>query len=65
MKDSTTTEVMLCDNCDGRGKWKTEKLTDYHKREYDTVILDCKQCNNTGRLLVTTVTTVEPFKERP
>lgn len=55
------TEMSLCPNCDGNGYTTHEELTDYHKRDYKTINTDCKQCEKTGRVLITSLTWQKPF----
>ena len=54
-------DLSLCPNCDGNGYTTHDELTDHHKREYRTVNTDCKQCDKTGRVLITTLTWQKPF----
>ena len=52
-------EIVLCSSCKGEGVLKTHEITDYHRNEYDVIIMECRSCNGEGRLWRTTVTTWE------
>ena len=54
-------EVILCFSCKGTGVTKHDELTDYHKREYNAHVADCKRCNGTGRLKKITKVTYEAY----
>lgn len=55
-------EVVLCENCEGKGfKWHSE-LVNYHKGEYDTTKQDCSVCAGSGRLCQETVVTFKPYQ---
>lgn len=46
-------ETILCGKCNGIGTYTTEEMTDYHKREYETVRHTCSKCKGDGRMIVT------------
>lgn len=54
-------EVILCLNCKGAGVTQYDEMTNYHKREYNTHVVDCKRCNGTGRLKKITTVTYEAY----
>lgn len=56
-------EIILCTTCKGTGVTQYNEMTDYHKREYNTHIEDCKHCNGTGRLKKITTVTFECFNK--
>ena len=56
-RTSEKTQVVICFECKGNGYTVTEKLIDYHKREYDYTEAECKHCAGTGRLIEKTVVT--------
>jgi DnaJ-class molecular chaperone len=62
---TTTTEVILCTTCNGKGVTTYDETTDYHKRESITHVIECKRCNGSGRLKKKTVITFEPFVTPP
>lgn len=44
-------EVVICPGpCQGRGFYIEHKLTNPHKREYETVNIVCETCQGSGRL---------------
>ncbi len=57
-----TVEIVICTSCNGTGKIFTDVLVDYHKREYDTHVEECKHCNGSGRLKKVTTVVYEGFK---
>lgn len=59
----TQEEIIICDLCNGRGYTKHEELIDYHKREYNITKQDCRKCKNSGRLVKTTTTTINPYQQ--
>lgn len=44
-----------CEYCNGTGRKSRSELSDYHKREYDTIYEDCNICAGQGRLIVTDI----------
>jgi DnaJ-class molecular chaperone len=58
---TTTTEVILCTTCNGKGVTSYDETVDYHKRESVTHVVDCKRCNGTGRLKKITTVTYEAY----
>lgn len=55
------TTLVFCKNCGGEGCTTREELTDYHRRDYMTIIKPCKVCGETGRLRQIVFTVHEPF----
>lgn len=55
IKYFNTQTVVLCTRCSGTGSYTTEELTDYHRRDYDTVRHKCEACLGDGRLVQTKI----------
>ncbi len=53
--------VILCDSCDGKGHTYHTELTNYHKGEYEDWLETCYKCSGSGRLVQTTMVTIEPY----
>lgn len=49
---STSGTIEVCDRCKGLGFNRVEKLTDYHRGEYDTFTEKCERCDGDGRVFV-------------
>lgn len=49
-------EIASCLQCKGVGFTYHSEISDYHKREYDTVSKPCKTCGSEGRVTRTTMT---------
>jgi DnaJ-class molecular chaperone len=56
-------EIILCSNCHGKGVIYQEKLTCYHKGEYEYWTEECPKCKGSGLLqkVVVTETIITPF----
>jgi len=56
-------EIILCTQCNGKGKWPREELVDYHQGLYEvTGITTCYTCKGSGRLLE--VITRTPYEQK-
>ena len=55
IRDSTSTEVVLCPACTGIGE-VSERTS-----AYDSENVSCKKCNGTGRLVKSTIINYLPF----
>lgn len=52
---SEEVSIRSCARCNGIGTISREELSNYHKREYETIVEDCPICNNQGRVFETTI----------
>ena len=43
--------VVLCSVCNGLGFCEQERLTDYHRNDYDTFRTKCSKCFGDGRMI--------------
>jgi DnaJ-class molecular chaperone len=57
-------EIEICHSCKGKGVIIQEKLTCYHRGEYDYWTEECPECKGSGLLQKTiiTETIIEPYK---
>ena len=60
---SEKSEIIICDNCKGKGVVAQEELTCYHKGEYDYWTEECPECKGSGLLqkTVVTETLIKPY----
>lgn len=61
MRDSLVTEIIICGACDGNGYIEHNELEDYHRGEYRYWNEKCEQCQQSGRVMKSTVIKYEPF----
>lgn len=57
------TTVVACYNCEGKGVYYTQTLTDYHRGEYDTKQHVCHICEGSGLLTEDVKVTYKPYKQ--
>lgn len=55
-------EVVLCENCDGKGHKYYDVLVNHHKGEYDTTKENCRVCGGSGRLWEETTLSYRPYQ---
>lgn len=63
-KNTLTEEIVLCDDCKGKGVIECSECCDYHKGEYDYWFEKCEVCGGKGRLTKTTKVTYKLYKQR-
>lgn len=56
-----TTEIIICNNCNGKGTTVSKELEDYHHGTYNYTVETCSICKGSGRLIKTITTTIEPY----
>ena len=58
MTTRTESEIVICNRCNGIGTTEHKEIEDYHNNEYKHWNEVCNECYGTGRLKITTETTV-------
>ena len=58
-KIRSTSKILLCSDCEGKGQIFWDVLTDYHKGEYDTRSKTCPHCEGSGSVEEITYSSVK------
>ncbi len=53
--------IQMCNECGGKGLVGKDRLTDYHRRDYDHWTETCPQCKGSGRLAIKASIQVDPY----
>ncbi len=55
-------EIIICEQCNGKGIIKCSTLEDYHQHIYEYWDEDCKKCEGSGRLIKKSTVEYFPYK---